>query len=196
MANVAPFELMSGPVTLYVAAAATPIPEISVDPPTAWAVVGRNGNKNYAESGVVVTPPHTVEPKRTLGSTGPRKFFRTEEDLMIGLTLEDVTLETLAVALNNATINTVVPAAGTAGTRDIDLLRGFEVAQRAFLIRSDSPYGADFEGQYWVPRASVISTGALTYVKGDAVGMEVEISAIEDDTDGFGKLLMQDADPA
>ena len=38
----APFELLSGPVTMYTAAVATAAPEISAAPPSAWELLGQN----------------------------------------------------------------------------------------------------------------------------------------------------------
>ena len=58
-----------------------------------------------------------------------------------------------------------------------------------------SPYGDNMSAQYWLPRAYVMSVGELSYVKGEAVGTEIEIMALEHPTNGFGKYYAQDAAP-
>ena len=192
----APFEIVSGPVTLYLADAGTAAPEISADPPSAtWDTLGTNGDKNYSEDGVTVTPEQTLEYQMVLGSTGRQKAFRTEESLMVSVNLLDVSAEALAKAMNDATVATAAAGAGTGGHRSFDLLRGEEVTEFALLAKGYSPYADNMSAQFWIPKCVVETTGELPYVKGAGAAMEIVFSALDDATSGFGKYYAQDADP-
>lgn len=193
--TTAPYELVSGPVSLYVADVGTAAPEVSATPPAAWSLLGTNGDENISEDGVTVDFEETIERQRVLGSTGVKKLFRTEEDLMVSCTLLDVSAETYARVLNNAAITDVAAAVGTAGRREFDLLRGSDIAETAILVKGFSPYAANMSAQYWIPRAYIGLTGGPTYQKGDAAGLEVEIVVIEHSTGGYGRYMPQDAAP-
>lgn len=187
----APFELVSGPVSIYTAVVGTAAPEISDTPPTAWSLLGTNGAKNYGEDGVTITFDQTVEEQMVLGSTAPQKAFRTEEHLSLSVVLVDLTAENLATVMNGQTVSTRNAASGVGGYKSIDLLRGSSVREMALLIRGFSPYADDMNAQHWVPRAYVASVGEYGFTKGEAAGTEVEFMALEHDTDGFGKYYAQ-----
>ena len=187
----APFELVSGPVTIYTATASTAAPEISDDPPTAWSTLGKNGAKNYGDGGVTITPEQSIEEQMVLGSTAPQKAFRTEEHLTLSVTLVDVTAETLAKVMNGTDVTDTVATSSAAGNKEFDLLRGSDVEDFALLVRGFSPYAASMNAQYWLPRAYVSSVGELNYAKGSAAGTEIVFAALEDSTDGFGQYIAQ-----
>src|SRR5690348_2422650 len=96
-----PFEIVAQPFTLWVAAVGSAFPTIDEDPGGIWTKIGSSGDLNYTEDGVKVSHKQKVEVFRALGSTGPRKAFRTEEDQMISLVVADLTLEQYAQVLNN-----------------------------------------------------------------------------------------------
>lgn len=191
-----PFSMVNGPISLYKAPAGTAAPEISADtPPSPWVLIGDNGDKAYSDDGVTINPSESKEGQRTLGSTGVRKRFRTEEDFGIGVTLLDMTAEAFAVAMNDAPITEVAAGTGTGGYREISLLRGPDVRNFAILARGKSPYADDMNAQYWIPLADVEFTSEVTYGKGEAAGLEIEFMALEHDTHGFGKYMPQNAAP-
>ena len=193
--TTAPNELVSGPITLYTAPVGTAAPEVSAAPPSPWEVLGTSDGDNISEDGVTVEFDETTEGQRTLGSTGLKKLFRTEEDVMVSCTLLDVSAETYAKVLNDAPVTTVAAAAGTAGVRQFNLLRGLTVRENAILAKGYSPYEADQSAQYWIPRTYIGLSGGPTYQKGEAAGLEVEIMAIEHATGGYGMYMPQDTAP-
>ena len=70
-----PFEMISGPITLYSAPEGTVAPEIS-DPPTAtWELLGKQGAKSLSEDGVTITPDETVEGQRVSAPPPSRSSF-------------------------------------------------------------------------------------------------------------------------
>jgi hypothetical protein len=195
--NSAPFEIIAAPFTLWAAPVSTVFPLVSVAPAVDWVKIGTSGADNYSEDGVTVTPSQTVEVFRALGSTGPRKAFRTEEDLRISLTLHDLTLEQVKLALNGNAVATIVAAPGVPGTKDIGLSRGQAVTRYALLVRGVSPYG-DFAAQFEVPIVVEVGEPELVFVKGEPAGVALEFQAIEDvsasdPTERFGRLIAQNA---
>lgn len=194
----APFEVVAQPFTLWVAAVGTAFPLIDADPDTSdWTKVGTSGDLNYTEDGVTITHSQSVELWRALGSTGPRKAFRGEEELRIALTLADLTLEQYANAMNYNTVTTTPQAMGAAGYKSLGLSRGLAVAQRALLIRGNgSPYGDSYYTQYEVPVAVEAGEPEVVFVKAEPAGLALEFVAIEDpdaaSTDErFGRIVAQ-----
>ena len=200
MANAIPYEVVAQPFTLYVAAVGTAFPEIDETPGVSWTKVGTSGDLNYTEDGVTVTHSQSVEMWRALGSTGPRKAFRTEEELHIALTLADISFEQYALALNYNSVSTDAPGAGTAGFKTLGLSRGLDVPQRALLVKgAGGPYGASYPVQYEVPVAVQVGEPEVVFVKGEPAGLALEFAALEDpdasdETERFGRLIAQNAD--
>lgn len=197
-----PFEIVAQPFTLWVAAVGSVFPTIDEEPGVSWTKIGTSGDLNYTEDGVKVSHKQKVEPFRALGSTGPIKAFRTEEDLMISLTVADLTLEQYAQALNNNSITTTGVGVGTAGRKKIGLSRGLDVSQRALLIRGSraSAYMDDAVAQYEVPVAIQVGEPEVVFVKGTPAGLALEFQALEDpsaasDDERFGRLVMQNTEP-
>ena len=201
MANSAPFEVIAAPVTLWFANVGTAFPALDATPGAGWTKVGSSGSQNYDRGeGVTIEHRQTTVPWRSVGDTGTRKSFRTEEDLIIRLKLVDVTLEQYAIALNNNTVTDTPPGAGTIGTRKIGLSRGTSITTKALLIRSEaSPYGADFVSQYEVPMAQQVGSPTVAQGKpGEPSGLNLEFMALVDTSaasadERFGRLIAQDA---
>ena len=191
-----PYEIIGAPLTLWLGPVGTAFPLIDAAPDVAWVKVGTSGDRNYSDEGVTVVHSQNVEQARPVGSTGPVKAWRTEEDLMIRLTLWDLTLEQYAAALNDLAVATTAAGAGTAGFKEIGLSQGQDVATYALLARGVSAYGDGFNAQYEVPRCYQAGNPELVYVKGVPAGLELEFTALEDldagtDAERFGRVVMQ-----
>lgn len=195
-----PYEIVTGPLELFVAPVGTPFPAIGEAPGEAFKMIGKSGKKSYSEDGVRLMHSQAINKVRGAGSVGGRKALRTEEDLSIGITLWDATLEMYALALHGATPATVASGVGTPGTKTIGLSRGEEVPQYALLARGKSAYDAKFDAQYEVPRCYQAASPTLIYNKGVPVGIEMSWDALEDlaaanDQEAFGRLIMQHLPP-
>ena len=194
-----PFEIIAQPFTVWIAPVGESFPGVSDPPVGNWAKIGTSGDLNYTEDGVTVSHPETVEIFRALGSGGPRKAFRTEEELRIAFTVADLSLEQYKHALNQNTVTAVAPGANP-GYKKIGLSRGLAVAQRALLVRGQSsPYGDDWDMQYEVPIVVELGEPELVFVKGEPAGLALEFLALEDPSaastdERFGRLLAQDSD--
>lgn len=194
-----PYEVVAQPFTLYVAPVGTAFPDVDTAPGAPWVKVGTSGDLNYSEEGVTVSLAQSVELWRSLGSTGPRKAFRTEEELRISMQLADLTLEQVAVALNFNTVSTVAAGAGTPGYKKIGLSRGTTVTSKALLVRGGlSPYGDTWAMQFEVPVAIEAAEPEVVFVKGEPALVALEFVAIEDPDaatpdERFGRIITQNA---
>jgi hypothetical protein len=193
----APYEIVIGaPFTVWLAVVGTAFPDIGEAPAVAWVKVGTNGEKNYHEDGVKISHPQTIEMIRTLGSTGPVKAVRPDEALIIAFTLLDLTMEMYKLALNSNTVTDTAAASGVGGSRSMPILRGFDVAQRAMLVRGPSPYADSMYLDFRIPR--VVHTGEpeIVFKKDAPAGLEMKFEAIEDPDYANGRggeILGQDA---
>ena len=147
--TTAPFELLVGPIEIYTGPVNEARPDLEDAPAGNWTLLGTSGSKNYGEDGVVITPEDTISEFFVLGSTAPQKAHRSQERWTCAVTLHDLTVEHLATAMNGASITEAAPGSGTAGVRDIDLLRGADVTEIGLLLRSAAAardYSAKDEG--------------------------------------------------
>lgn len=195
-----PLEIIVGPLSVYLAPVGEAMPAVDAAPSGNWALMGTSGTKNYSEDGVTLTHGQSVEQIRTAGSTGPIKAVRTEESLVVEVTVYDLTMEEYTRAINNVTPTEVAAGVGTVGTRAINLRRGSIVAEFAVLLRGEaaSPELASVAAQYEIPRAYVDGEPELIFAKGEPAGIMFEFHALEDpaqatDAERFGQFIYEDA---
>lgn len=185
----APLEIIAGAADVWVAPALTADVALNAAPGGAWVKLGTAGSKDYTEDGVTLHMSQDVNEIFGLGATGPRKAFRNREGFHVTLTLMDVTLEMWAHAWNEAAITTLV---GPPAEKTINLVQGGAVNTRAVLIRSAiSPYADSANPtQLWIPLAYQKANVEARFKKADAMGLPLDFVALQDDTNGFGKLHM------
>jgi hypothetical protein len=188
----APFEIVAGLVDAFLAPVGTAFPAINAAPIAAWLKLGVGGAKDYTEDGLVVRHEVGVERIRSFGTTGPRKAFRTTEDLLIELTLMDATAEAISAALNQLAITTLV---GPPAEKTVQLLEGQSVTLRALLIRGIlSPY-LDSASNLQLDIPIVYQNGPIemAFMKGKPFGPKLQFVALQDDNLGFGKIHLPTA---
>jgi hypothetical protein len=172
---VNPEELLAVPFNLYLAAAETAEPALDAAIPGGWALLGQLGSDEYDEDGITVTHEQNIEYFRGLGSTIPIKAFRSTEGLTIGLTVRDVSMETYAKILDDASI-----AEDSNGGQSVAMYRGYQVQDYALVLRSaDGPYGEGSPMQYWVPRVVQSGNPAVVHKKGTPAGLALVFTAIK-----------------
>jgi hypothetical protein len=187
-----PFHIIGSPLTLYVAEPGTAFPTLDDTPARfdpAWFLIGTDGAKDYDEAGVTVTHSDSLNYFRGAGSTGPRKAFRTEEDLTVGITLADLSPEQYAKQMNDAAVRTVAADVGRMGTREFQLLKGLKVVGYSLLARGISALDEELPAQYEVPLAVQSGSPAPVYTKGNAALLECTWTSLEHATLGFGRLI-------
>lgn len=179
--NAFPYEVMGAPHSLYIATVNTARPALNVDDPTlsGWVLVGSNGNYSYAEDGVFVNTEQAMNAFRGYASASPLKMFRSTEDVMVGVTLADLTLEQMAYAANKLSSDVSVSALGGGGfTRTLTLSKGLGVKTLALLVRGPSPYMDDGYAQFWVPVAANITSVQLPLRRDNGVQYQLQFQAL------------------
>lgn len=195
-------EIVISGAKVYLAPIGETYPEIQATPAGNWELLGSGGDVNLGDDGITVSHEQTLNPKRTLGSTGPVKVTRSEENLMISGVLEDLSLEEYAKILNDVTVTDVVADADTGGYRHIPMRQGNTVATFALLIRGEnaSPYGESYNFQYEIPVVYQSGNPAPVFQKADSASLSFEFTALEDTNaataaERFGRVVAQDAAP-
>jgi len=197
--SVSPFEILIARFEVFIAPVGEAFPVIDITPAGNWVKIGTNGARNQGEEGVTITHEQAMEPIRVYGATGPVKMVRTTEDLRIGFTLLDLTLEEYTRILNNVTVVDNAEASGIAGFREIDSKFGLDPLERALLVKAgQSPYGDTFSSQYEIPKVVQSASPAVVFVKNAGPMLTFEFMAVEDpaassDAKRFGRLVFQDA---
>lgn len=186
----APYEIICAPLTVYVAPTGTAFPAVNAAPAGSWFKLGTSGTKNYGERGVTVTHDESVSTFTPAGSTAPRKAYRVSEGLAIEFELVDMTIEQYAKILNDTTVTTTV---GPPAIKDINLMQGLTVKTFALLARGTSPVNESLPAQYQVPIVYEAASPAPVFSKSGPASLAVRFQALEDDTLGFGKLIVQTA---
>lgn len=182
--------ILNGPITLWWAPVGTSFPAIDTDPGVEWTKIGTSGAENYSDDGVAVSLNQTVEMWRGLGSTVAKKAFRTEEDPVISVTMVDLTLDMVRLALNQNQVTDEAASTGTAGHRELNLERGLDVSTVALLARGvgKSPELAGANLQFEMPEVFEMASQELSWVKGDGVGVLLEFHALKDSNGDVGFL--------
>ena len=195
-------EIVISGASIYLAPIGESFPEIQAAPAGNWELLGTGGDVNLGDEGITVAHEQTLNPKRTLGSTGPVKVTRSEENLMVSGVLVDLALEEYAKVMNNVAVADTAADADTGGFRDVNMRQGPTVATLAMLIRGEdaSPYGESYNLQYEIPVVYQSGNPTPVFTKGERADLEFEFTALEDANaataaERFGQVVAQDAAP-
>lgn len=176
-----------GPMAAYIATEATPLPRIDVVPPSPWAKFTSNERADYSESGITITTSYSENAIYALGSVHPQDYRRTQQTTVISLPIMAAEVDFLAKLFAFQTATTVSASSGTPGTQTIEFGlpepngNASYKPRRALLLRgTNSPSGAAFNTQLWVPSAILSSSEtAMTMTKGEPVTITVEFMAMQ-----------------
>lgn len=194
MSDSAPFEVIAAPYDIYLAAVGTAFTDIGATPNGSWFKLGSNGSLNYDEDGVTVEHEQNIDLFYSLGATGPRKAFRTQENMKLSFKLADMSAAQYAKALNGAAVTTTANGGGLAGSLNMPLAQGLDVTEFALIARGrNSPAGAGYVSQYQVPICFQSGNPKPVHKKGAPAMLELEWTALWDTSLGFGKYLTQNA---
>lgn len=182
--------VVGAPFQVWTASVGTAFPLITAAPAGGWSLLGVNGNKSMHEDGITVRHPQTVNRIRPLGSTGPIKAVRADEDMEIEFILLDLTLEAYAASLSQQTV------VDTGGERTLAPYRGFNIPEVALLARGPSPYDETLNMQYQVPRCYTEGAPEVVFVKADVAGLQFLFVALADpdaeEGEEFGVIVAGD----
>jgi hypothetical protein len=191
--------MVVGGADIYLAPVGESYPDVDVDPSGNWELLGSSGKKDYSEDGITVNHEQTLNQFRSLGSTGPRKVSRSEENLTVTGVLEDLTLEQYAKVLNDVSVSTGTTSGSGADTKEINTRQGVDVSVFALLIRIPNAYGNGWLAQVEIPRVYQSDNPSPVYSKDEKAGLSFTFTALEDenaatDAERFGKIIHQTSD--
>lgn len=182
MINNAPFEQLTGTLSLYLGPASEAKPDVDDAPAGNWALVGpTDGDQEMEHS-------QSLEYFSDNDHSGKVKAARTEEDTILKATIVGLTLENYAKLMS--AVSNVTTVVGPPAIKKLPLKRGFDVTQYALLWRGtgQSPYG-NFPAQYYVPLCVVDGSPTVTRAKDGRPGLEVEFHVLEDDSQSAGEEM-------
>lgn len=193
-----PYEIIAAPLTLWLAPVGEAFPTVDATPGGNWAKIGTAGDLNYDEGGVTIAHSQETQKWRALGSTGPRKAFRTAEELIISVTLADMSLEELSKALNHNSVATTAAGSGTVGFKTLKTYQGLTVVTKALMVRGVSPEDDSQNAQWQVPVVYQSASPQYVGVKGAPMAYQLEFTALEDpdaatSADRFGSIVVWNA---
>lgn len=169
-----PFELLATPFSVYLAPEGTDRPDIAEDPADPWELLGTRGPDEYAEDGITVSHAQEITKFRGLRGTAAIKAWRNSEDLRIGFTLHDLSLESYGRILNNA------QPTSADGVKTLAFRQGPQVETFALLMRSpDGPYADGAPIQYWVPKVHQAGSPEVVHRKGQPAGLALSFEVLE-----------------
>lgn len=189
-----PMEVIATPLTYYLAPTATAFPLVDAAPAAEWVKVGTEGDLNYDDGGTSVKHSQTIETFTPAGATAPRKAFRTEEGLVLGVTLVDLSPEQWAKILDEATLVTTAAAAGIPGEKRFAGLRGPNVHNWALLARGQSTVDNTLNLQIEIPTVFQSADPSPVFTKGKPAALELEFTALEVTAGEFYEIAIQTAE--
>lgn len=196
-----PYEIITAPYTVWIAPVGTAFPVVNVAPSGDWFKLGTNGDRSYEEGGVTVAHSKSFNKIRSAGSTGGIKADLNEEDLMVRLSLLDMTLEQYRYALNGNTVTTTAAGSGTPGTKKVGLSHSpGRTREFALLVRGLSPYDEAMTAQFELPRTFDSGNAQPVFRKGQPATLALQFDALEDLTtatveERFGRYVAQHQAP-
>jgi hypothetical protein len=166
-------EVLVEPFEAFVAPVATAFPACSATPPGPWKAVGQKGDLNYSEAGATVTMSQTLSTFTSAGSVRPQKTWRTEQLWECAFEVADMTPETLALLMNNATVT-------GANEKKVSLAQGFQVHLFALLLKGPSPLTEGKFSQFEVATCyQAANPSPKLAAKGAPAFLAVQFTAVE-----------------
>lgn len=185
-----PYEVLFGPLTVYVAPVGTAFPAVNAAPAGSWFKLGTNGAKNYDEPGVVVTHNQTINGWKPAGGTADRKASRTAESMLVEFTLVDLTPEQYAKIMNDATVTV---QAGPPAVKRFPLLQGSVVTTFAMVARGLSAVNDALPAQYQIGACYQAASPKPSYQKDKPAGLDIQFACLDDGSAVPWELIEQTA---
>jgi len=182
MACMEPFAQITGTAKIYIAPKGEAPPAINAGAPGGnWVYLGETDGDQTIEYAGELTYFRTNE------RTGPVKAVLPEEDVIVGFTLVETTLE------NHAYVRNAISNVTTSGSPDQKRLankRGSCPASYALLIwgEVDSPYGL-YPAFNYLPYCVSSSELTITRAKDGRAALEAMFYALEDSSQAAGDEL-------
>lgn len=188
-----PMEVIASPLTYYLAVTGTAFPAIDAAPAAAWVKLGKDGPLNYDDGGTSMKHSQSIETFTPAGSTIPRKAFRTEEGLVMSVTIVDLSVASWSKILDEAAVTTVPASSGVAGKKSFSGKRSVDVKNWALLARGQSTEDNTLNLQIEVPTVFQSADPSPVFTKGKPAALDLEFTALEVTPGQFFNIVIQTA---
>lgn len=177
MAAQSPFEIIVGPLAIYTAPAIEVEDDVDSAPTGNWALLGTSGTKSYAEAGISLNLAQTIRQSFVVGTAGPVKANRQQEQMTIGVSMMDLSAAEFTKLLSNTTKSTDT----TPNIDYIGLSRGPDVTLLSLTARGEglSPSGATLDMHFYSPRVYQSGDLAPTFSKDEDAMLAATFTALE-----------------
>lgn len=174
MAFIAPYAQLTGTVKVYLAPYGEAEPALNTTPGGNWVEFGATTGEQSIEHQGDITMFYDNDHQ------GPVTATRPEENVIVGFTLANMTLEHYARALHS--VSNLTDSASPVNNRKMPLKRGAVPTQYAILMRgqADSPYGL-YPAHTYIPRVMSTASPTVTRAKDGRAELECQFTALEDD---------------
>lgn len=179
MANVAPFEILAARFNLYVGPYDVAIPDLSAGEPAGFTKIGRGGYRNITTDGFTASNPMSFEKFRSLGSAYPSKFFRTEADAMLRVTVADFRFEVLKLAFDD---NDIIVSGAGPYTKKLGLTVSLNLPPMRVIAYSaeGSPYG-NLGARLVLRRAVLTAPQEFNFRRSGPVVVQLQFEGMEEE---------------
>ena len=187
-------EILAGPIKLYHAPVgeAEPLPP-SDAPGGPWTLIADNSlNPNadpqVSKDGLNVAITDERDEIEVMNSLYPVKEYRTSARKKFEVKLKDMRLETLALLIGNAVVDTAA-VTGVKGYRRLSSEMSFIVPEYALLVVGYAPYEVDEDDyglNYWEPRVTFKGPGAYDHKLSTPIDVTLMINCLVHPTLGLG----------
>ncbi len=189
--------IIAGPAKLYLATTVDATePALDADPPD--GTYSEFGQSYWSTGGITVAQEETYVRERVDSSPYIQRAFLSEAGMTVSGNVKDISLETLRIFYNQATITTTAADTGKLGNRSMTLAQGRTPQEYTLVVRFMTPYGdvtdPAFAAQLWIPRAFRAGGFSFTLSRGAAAVPNFSLEVLESTSNGVGKLLFADAD--
>jgi hypothetical protein len=175
MAASTPYGQLIGPCKIYVAAASTAEPDVSLTPGAAWTELGATTGEQVVgkEGDMLLFYDNDHQ--------GPVKGAIPQEDIMATFILANLTHAHYSRIINN--VGKITTAAGPPAVSRVPLKSGYIPTEYALLIKglADSPFG-NYPAQTYLPRGAFEKAHELTRGKENRAELACTFRVFEDDT--------------
>ena len=192
--------LLFGPLEVWLNTVA-PVAEPALDslittgPGSPWVALGSSSNLGYSSDGVRLEVAESLTDIFTDGTTMAVDTRRTEESILMSVTLMEDTLamdmfDMYQMAFNYNDVDEVSASPTVEGSSTIELYQGPHVQKFQFVARalSDPDQGPQFPVQFWVPTVRLAGSISSAFVKGDPLMVEASFMALYHKTLKAGTL--------
>lgn len=188
----APYEVLAGPFTIYIAAVGTAFTDVTVSSPSgSWTKLGTTGTDNYDDSGVTVSLTPTYKDFTPAGSTAPTKVWRVTEAIEVSFNLVDMSMAQFAKLMNGVTQTDTSATASFGAQSSSPLLMGTGVSLFALMARALSPTSDALASQFQLPIVYQAGQPKIVGKLGDPMKLEAKWTALKSTSLGFGKYIVQ-----